>query len=45
MKSLCQRCSYDESDPEVTLPDFFWYDALCAHCAAELHKKQAKMEG
>lgn len=43
--SLCDRCGYDEADPDITMPDGFWYDVLCTYCANELHRKQTKMEG
>jgi hypothetical protein len=43
----CERCSYDEADPEVSIPDIWadWYQTICAHCADEGHRRQAKMEG
>lgn len=46
MADLCERCSYDEVDPEATVADIFQdrYLALCAACAKALHLKQAKME-
>jgi hypothetical protein len=41
----CERCDYDDADPTAKVPDMFvnYYQAVCAHCAAELHRRENKL--
>jgi hypothetical protein len=41
---LCDRCGYDEIDPDATVADFAAdrYEALCTECANRLHHLQAR---
>ena len=44
---LCERCGYDPVDTDASIPDI-WADrfqALCACCAGDGHRLQAKLEG
>ena len=43
----CERCDYDDvADPPAPVPDFFQnhYQYICDGCAADLLRKQAKIE-
>ena len=44
---LCERCYYDDADPEASVADDYQdrYQALCKPCAAQLNRLQAKREG
>jgi hypothetical protein len=43
-RPLCDRCMYDRIDPDERVPDTFAdrYLQICAYCARELHKLEAK---